>query len=252
MKKLILIYFSACLILSLAVSCNKNASPEGTTSFTIINTLPGCPQISTNFSGQYAIKWYWSAKIIAYGSFQPEYHLSIPAKAQPLALYNYPDTTEKDKPLYTLTLNPNPGDITTLFLSGSLAKPEHLLVTKKPPVYKLADSLMGLRLINLSAGSNPLRVKITGNGVDLSRNNLGYQGFTDYLPLPADSKTGDLLVQFFDQATGNLLSSYTLSEVGVTQSDNKWRYKNYTLAFYGLPNSTDPSFVQKTLLINDY
>lgn len=252
MKKLILIYFSACLILSVAVSCNKNVSPEGTTSFTIINTLPGCPYMSTNFSGQYAIKWYWSAKMIGYGNFQPGYHLSIPVKAQPLALYNYPDTTEKDKPLYTLTLNPNPGDITTLFLSGTLAQPEHLLVTKKPPVYKLTDSLVGLRLINLSAGSSPLRVKITGSGVDLSTNNLGYQGFTDYLMLPADSKIGNLLVQFFDQVTGDLLTTYTLSEVGATLTDNKWRYKNYTLAFYGLPNSTNPSYVQKTLLIDDY
>lgn len=251
MKNLILLYISACFLLSAAVSCKKDLSPEGTAGLTIINAIPDCPRAAMNFTDQESIYWYGSL-IVDYGVSGAFNHISVPAKEMPLAFKKWPDTTVNDKYIYKTVLHPAKGEISTLFFIGTLANPESMLVTKTPPYYSSTDSLMGLRLVNLSPGSAPVRVNISGQGVNVTSNNLAYKGITDYLPLTATSKVGNLLVQFYDQASGNLLASYTLANVGSTVVNNPWRYRNHTIGLKGLPNAANVSEAQGAFLINDY
>lgn len=251
MKQNILLYLSA--FLCLAVSCKKDQSSERIAGLTLINALSGCPQIVADFTGKPPAESYSGRMVFDYGVYRPSNHLSIQSKEQPLALYKFPFIAQ-DKPLCQLILKPAEGDMSTLFLTGTLAQPDQLLVTAKTPYYSVKDSLLGLRFVNLSPGSGPVRVKVSGQGLnaDISSSELTYKGITSYLPIPATSKVGDLLVEFFDQASGNLVSSFNLAQVGAVLTDNQWRYKSYTLALKGLPNAARPTDAQGLFLINDF
>jgi hypothetical protein len=254
MKKMSLLFISACLCLSVAVSCKKELSPENITSLTIVNALSGNRVMLADLSGKPANQFTGDGVLfLYYGVYDPGSRLSIPLKEQPLAFYKYPFVAG-DQPLYQLSLNPKAGEINTLFVTGTQNHPEHLLVNEQPPYYTVKDSLVGLRLINLSAGSGPVQVKISGQGLNtvVMSNNLAYKSFTTYLPVAATSKVGDLLVEFFDQASGHLLASYPLPAVGDTLIDNPWRYRNYTLALIGLPTPANVADAQGVLKIYDF
>lgn len=253
MKKLSLLYILVCLCLSVAVSCKKELSPENVTSLTIVNALPGNRFMLADLTGKPAGESLSGELLLYYGIYDPSTRLSVTAREQPMAFYKYPFVTG-DQPLYRLSLNPKGGEITTLFLTGTQSHPEHLVVNDPPPFYSVKDSLVGLRLINLSAGSAPMKVKISGQGLNtmIMSSNLAYKNFSTYLPVAATSKVGDLLVEFFDQATGDLIASYSLPAVGDTLTDNPWRYHNYTLALIGLPNAANTADAQGVLKIYDF
>lgn len=253
MKKMTLLYLSACLCLSVVISCKKDPSPESTASLTLIDALPGYKYILTDFPEKRTELFSGMSLLLYYGIYAPNCHLSVAAKEQSIAFYKYPFVAN-DQPIYQLKLKPASGEISTLFITGTLAKPEHFIVTATPPYHGVNDSIAGLRFVNLSAGSGPVNVKISGQGLNnvISSNNLAYKGSTAYLPVPATSKIGDLLVEFYDQASGNLLASYAMPGVGATLIENKWRYRNYTLALKGLPNASNPADAQGVMLIDDF
>jgi hypothetical protein len=253
MKKLILLYFSGFLCLSAVISCKKDPSPETVTSLTIVNALPGNRLMIADFSGKPANQFVGEGLTLYYGLYDPSSRLSLPKRDQPLTFYKYPFVAG-DQPLYNLNLNTKPGEINTLFLTGTKSQPEHFVINEKPPYYSVKDSLVGLRFVNLSAGSGPMQVKISGEGLStgISNNDLVYKGITGYLPIPATSRVGDLLVEFYDQASGKLLAALTLEKVGATLTDNPYRYRNYTLALIGLPDASEPADAQRVLKINDY
>lgn len=252
MKRLTL-YITACLCLSLILSCKKALQPENIASLTIINALPGNRLMLADFSDKPASQFNSAGLMLYYGLYDPSSRLSVKLNEQKLIFYKYP-FVKGDQSLYQLTLNPKEGDINTLFITGTQAKPEHFEVNMKPPHYAVQDSLVGLRFVNLSAGSAPVQVKVSGQGLTtaITTNNLAYKGITHYLPIPANSKIGNLLVEFIDQVSGQLLASYPLDAVGGTVADNPWRYRNYTFALKGLPGATNVADAVDVFKINDY
>lgn len=252
MKKLILLYIQAGLFLSLVVSCKKELVPKATAAFTIVNAVPGSDNFLANFNTNYALEGnYPVGMYVKYRVYAPHNHLTIPASEQPLLIYRYPAATEQNKPIYQLSVNPNAGEASTLFLIGTLEQPETLLVTKLPPFHAPADSVLGLRFVNLAPAKTPVRIRVSGEGTDLSVSNLVYKAATDYLSVKANAKVGNVLVEFFDQVSGTLLQSYTLKDVGTTTMEkNKWRYRNYTLVW--LPNDAKGVLAGEPFLIDDF
>lgn len=253
MRQLTLLYLSACLCLSATFSCKKELSPQNVASLTIINALPGNRLLLADLSGKQTNEFAGAGIYLYYGAYDPNTRLSVTMREQPMAFYKYP-FADGDQPLYQLSLHPKHGEISTLFLAGTQHQPEHLVINEKPPHYAVRDSLVGLRFINLSAGSSPVQVKISGQGINpiVLTNNLAYKNFTTYLPVMATSNVGDLLVEFFDQASDRLIASFPLAGVGATLTDNPWRYRNYTLVLKGLPNAVDADNAQGVFKIDDY
>ncbi|SHF65204.1 DUF4397 domain-containing protein [Pedobacter caeni] len=251
MKHFILLYLSVALVLSAAVSCKKDVKSGGTAGLTIVNAIPDCPRMLAHLSWGQPKRWA-EVLFVDFDQYDPADHLSLPAGEQPLQFYRYPDTTVSDKPVHKMTIPLVAGDISTLFLMGTFAQPETMLVTKTPPYYSSKDSLVGLRLANLSPGTAPVRVKITGQGVNMESTSLTYKGITDYISVPATSKVADLLVEFYDQTSGTLLAAYKLDGVGSLITNNRWRYRNYTLALIKGPGAKHPGAAQFVTLINDY
>jgi len=253
MKKLTLLYLSICLCLSATLSCKKELSPQNVTSLTIVSAISGSPLMLADFTGKPADQFSGEGLFLYYGIYDPNARLAPLVREQSLAIYKYPYVAG-DPQFYKLTLNPKIGEVNTLFLTGTQSHPEHFVVNELPPYYAVKDSLVGLRFVNLSAGSGPVQVKISGQGLNTAiiSNNLAYKSITTYLPVPANSKIGDLFVEFYDQASGTLLDTFTLTGVGDTLKDNPWRYRNYTLALKGLPNAANPDDEQGIFKIDDY
>lgn len=251
MKNLIFIYILAGLFCSAIVSCKKDVQPQTLTALTIVNALPGGDFLAANFNAQRPSTGLGNAMWVKYRVYAPNNHVALPSTNQSMLIYKIPDTNVNDKPLYQLSLNLGAKEANTLFLFGTLTQPEMLLVNQMPPYHSLTDSVAGLRLINLSPDKKPVRVHISGKGTDKSVSNLAYKQITDYITVNATSAVTDVLVEFYDQASGTLLTSYTLKDVGtITAEVNKWRYRNYTMVW--LPNDAKGNLAADPFLISDF
>lgn len=252
MKKLILKYLVLCAVLSTAISCSKDENLEGIAALTIVNTLPGADLIITSFTEPNDEKVFSHITAAKYGIYEPVNRQGIPAKQQSLSVYKMPDTLDRNKPLYHITVSPAPNEISTLFLTGTLEQPDQLMLTGTPPHHNVADSLMGIRFVNLSFGSQPLRIKISGPTVNLTQDNLSYKGVSDYAKISAKSNAGDLKIEVYNPSSATPIISYSLNEVGVIKMDNKWRFRNFTFVVYGLPDASNPKYGQMALMLNDF
>jgi hypothetical protein len=113
----------------------------------------------------------------------------------------------------------------SLFLSGtSPANIDAVLVTETYP-FAYADSVFGVRFINLAPGSNPINVNIAGNTSGSESANLAYKGISNFIIHPAKSINTTYKFEFRDTVTGNVVASTTI---------NTPYFHNVTLALRGI------------------
>jgi hypothetical protein len=251
MKYTFLQYISALLFTTACFSCSKNTGTgETPASLTIINAVPGSSPLVTNFNGTTPITWYNNATQLFYGQYASSYQYGISEGKQALALYQYPDTIAHSLPLFNLILQVMPGGIQTLFLTGTLTAPDTLLVTEKLPYHPVTDSSLGLRFVNLSSGSSPVRIYVTGQNNNPVVNSLPYKGITGFINFPARAATGNYAIEFRDQQSNVLLGAYTINNPGAITGTNAWRNRNFTFALKGQPGVTSGTTAQGIFLIN--
>lgn len=251
-----LLYIAITLIIA---SCRKTEiQAPGVASLTIINAVPEINELVPNFSGTETLpNYYYNAKRILYNTFQPDYQLSAYSGEQRLVLYNYPDTLPKSTPVADLTLSLPVGSISTLFITGTAARPDTLFTADQPPYYLLTDTVMGVRFINLSPGSQPISINIQGEAAGSGISSLPYKGVSEFKRYPATSNISSYTFEFRDQASGKLLAVFLAKDVNNNSSNaddpvNKWRNRNCTLALLGLPDDGSGNSTQTVLLINNY
>lgn len=249
MKHLLFKYLPAWALACTALSCSKQTATP-TASLTLINAIPGStPSLVTNFSGSSSITWYKNALKLVYGtSNNTNLALSYQGE-QKLAVYRYPDTAAHNTPLFDLNLRLEPGKIHTLFLTGTLTEPDTLFTTDNIPYYPSSDSSLGIRFVNLSPGSDPVSINMAGSANGSEVNGLAYKSITDFKKYPATvASAGKYSFEFRDVATGALLGSFDVTGINGTASNTR-RFRNFTLAFMGLP--ADPA-TRKIMLIDAY
>lgn len=247
------------VILMLAAACRKTEiRTDGTASLSIINAIPGTSSLVTNFSGTAPLSnYYLNARQIAYNTFTQDYQFSSYSGNVRLALFNFPDTLAKSKPVVDLTLNLQIGSIYSLFVTGSIAQPDTLFTTDHPPYYAASDSITGIRFINLSPGSAPVSVNLAGQPDGSEINSLPYKSVTGFMRYPATDNISSYTFEFRDKASGRLLGSYEATGINNNSATpdnpiNKWRFRNCTLALLGLPDDGSGNGTQSILLINNY
>ena len=247
--KFLPVWVLACLLLSCA---KQTAVPPGTANLTLINTVVGStPSLVTNFSGTDPITWYYTASKLVYGTYASSNQVGAYSGEQKLAIYRYPDTTAHSTPLYNLTLDLPIGSIRTLFLTGTVTTPDTLFTTDMPPYHPPSDSSLGIRFVNLSPGSAPVSVNITGNANGSEVSSLSYKGITSFKNYPATAGISSYTFEFHDAATGTLIASYIVSNINVAPTTaNVRRYRNFTIALLGLVGNT--ATPPKTMLIDTY
>src|SRR5579859_2756543 len=171
-----------CLLL--LASCSKsNINSPGPASLTIINAVVGADTLVTNFSGEDTLPTnYINADFLIYNFYSSNTpgapninQFNSYSGKQQLALYRYPDTLPKSTPLFRLTLDLPVGSVNSLFLSGTAASPDTMFIADHPPYHPSSDSTMGIRFVNLSAGSAPVSINLQGQSNGSEAAGLGYK-----------------------------------------------------------------------------
>ncbi|WP_343306645.1 hypothetical protein AAHN97_05975 [Chitinophaga niabensis] len=223
-------------VLACSLLACKKQTVSPTASLNLINAVPGStPSLVTNFGGTTPIVWYKTALKLVYGTFDKASQALSLRGPQKLAVYLYPDTTAHSTPLFNLDLQLKPGTINTLFLTGTKTAPDTLLTTDVIPYYPASDSSLGIRFVNLSTGSAPVSVNITGLANGSEAAGISYKAITGFKKYPAPAGLSQYNFEFRNAATGELLGSYVLTGVNSTFANTAKRYRNFTLAFMGLP-----------------
>ncbi|MFX1708940.1 hypothetical protein PV783_33550 [Chitinophaga sp. CC14] len=234
---------AAPLLMLILSACAKQTTAPGSASLTMINAVVGNSSLVTNFNGSNPFDYYLANRIY-YKAFNENNNCYTQfSGSQPLALYQYPDTTEKSVPLFNLVLDLPLGSIHTLFLTGTVTAPDTLFVKDDLPYQLTTDSSMGIRFVNLSPGSNDISINIKGQTGAPEVARLPYKGSTIFKDYSAGFEVPDYEFEFRDAASGALLGSYIT--VGIyhqtTVWAHPWMYKNFTLALVGLPGGAGTS-----------
>jgi len=217
--------------------CIKSEGVSGSAALTIVNAIDSSTSLVPDFEpfnakglNQAPLEYFASASQIGYASYWEEgsYVGSVS-----LSLCDLTDTLRS---LWKGTLDLPNGSIHTLFLSGDTSSVDTLLTTDVIPYYPLADSVAGVRFINLSKGSLPMTVNLQGNLPGQTEfSNLEYRQISSFKQYLANSSApANYTFEIRDQATGTLLCTAF-----------QWVYTpfdNYTLAIAGSenPSGTTP------------
>jgi hypothetical protein len=236
MKQTYLNLFSILIFLLAFGACKKETTQPGagTSGLTIVNGVVGSNVLRTNFNGtKLGVPYYRNLDILYYG-----YSKSYNSYSGQLQLGLYQDTTSK--PVYNLSLEVPVNTIHTLFLMGTPQEPEQLYTTDQLPYHAPADSVIGIRFVNISRGTAPVSVNLVGQANGSEVQSLSYKGATSFKNYPAGLAISSYKFEFRDQASGTLLDSYTLDGINVPgfngSSPTTLRNKNFTLVLLGAPN----------------
>jgi hypothetical protein len=253
------------VVVVLSAACQKTGSIPATpkpVSLTVLNAIPGSNSIIPVLnSGSYNTYWIF-ANQIGYGNFT-EY--SPPGGQDTTFVVQVDDTLnvgpKSSNTLFFGILDLQPGSIYSLFLTGAdTSSPDFLLTTDSIPSYGPADSVMGIRFVNLSTGSNPISINLEDNSNGSEVTSLPYKEITsfkqyvnnstiqDYLFVVRDVSTGDSLTQFDFLLSGFVNNGYGLIDPSTSQV---LTFKNVTIAIFG-SEANGSGYPLRTMLIENY
>ncbi|SEM62078.1 hypothetical protein SAMN05192574_101207 [Mucilaginibacter gossypiicola] len=224
------------------LSCKKNSLPAiSSSSLTIVNALSGGYGLIPNFDSEKTLIYYKNAAVITNNGFlEFSGHLGN----IPLSLAPQTDTLHT---LYKNNILMEANSIHTLFVTGTIDNTDSYFTTDKVPAFAAADSLIGVRFVNISMGSKPVSINIKGQSNALV-NGLAYKSASDFLPYAAKKTvpaTVSYVFEIRDASTAALITTYTLSSLGTKIS------KSVTIALKGIPGGTGVN-AQMALLVNNY
>lgn len=121
-------------------------------------------------------------------------------------------------------------DIYTLFLGGTPAAPEGLLVKESLPVH--TDSTAGIRFVHLAPGGPTVNVTLSMTPGVNEFTGVDYLGITEFKKFPATSTNSSYTFQVRNASTGNIIAS--LSMPGTSLANMVPRFRNVTLVLRGI------------------
>jgi hypothetical protein len=253
-------------ILIFGSACQKTGtvpSVAGPAAITVVNAIPTSVSLVPVINTSFPINYFFNAQSIRYG-YSFEYSPSGGYDTIYVVQQNS-DTLNigpKDAGLiFYGILNLKVGSIYSLFLTGSdTSASDFLLTTDSVPSYIAADSIVGIRFVNLSTGSNPISINLEGNQNGSVVAGLSYKGITPFNQYPNNSTTLDYLFVIRDAATGDSLTQFDFLQSGSSNNGyglidpnngNLLTFKNVTIAIYGSEVNAS-NFPLATMLIDNY
>ena len=265
------VFFVAVLIIA-GNSCQKTETAPSVlkpVAFTVVNVIPNSeyitPVINTNSGIEYfsdaVTLWYPGNGYVSYNEYSP------PGGKDTVYVVEQSDTLDIGPKaaglMFYSVMDLNPGDIYSLFLTGAdTSSPDYLFTTDSIPYHNSADSTVGIRFVNLSTGSAPISINLEGSSNGSEVVNLPYKAITGFKNYLCNSTMTNNTYVFVirDVATGDSLTSYSLSGVGSgngiglgdpNNSNAPLVFKNVTIAIYGSENPASNNPLNATL-IDDY
>ena len=248
------------IILANTYACIKTTGAPGSAALTMVNAINNSNPIVTNFTTLNskgvpleALQFYNTANSISLGS---SYESGSYTGNTYLSISQITDTTFT---LWTGEFDLPIGSIHTLFFCGDTTSVDTLFTTDIIPSYPFSDSVMGIRFVNLSKGSNPFSVNLEGNSNGSEVTSMAYKGISgfkqytnnsstiDYLFVIRDAATGDSLTQFDFSISGSGNNGYGLTD---PNNGNLLTFKNITIAVYG--SETNTNIPLTTMVVDNY
>lgn len=129
------------------------------------------------------------------------------------------------------------GSINTLFLCGNTGSYEGIFIPNDNLPY-YADSVMGIRFINLSPNSTPVSISILTPGAPNEVSNLAYKQMSSFKLYNAGLSVDSIRFIIKNGATGDSLTKFVLLK-GATNSGIAYaNHKNLTLVVKGLQGTS--------------
>jgi len=207
----------SCIIIGcllIIYGCKKEEAPRmgSVATINVINAIPNSangilPIFGTVDSPLYYQDLYYT---IYYGS---GYCYTQEAGKQNLTIIQANDTpTAKFAPnLYKGSLQLASGGIYSMFLGGDTSNVDTLFTADRLPGIIPTDSVSGIRFANMSTGSNPYNVTLTGNPPSQTEfANISYKSASSFKTYPTNSAIGGVYnFTIWDQVTGDSVTTFT-------------------------------------------
>ncbi len=206
--KLIILTLLCCF----TFSCEENEETLFPASLKVVNGIPDAPGVHVNYFGRDID--YSNNSILTLGSSTRLTLLSN--VANDLVVVPSSDTLST---IYQEVVNFQAGDVYTLFLTGQSENVEGLLLRDEPLV--TADSVIGVRFINLSPDSGEVRFELTG--VEQEFETLSYREISSFESVMATSANVFYSVQVKDIGGNSLAGGFLFAPM----------FKSLTLALVG-------------------
>lgn len=215
----------------LLVSCKKSmVDPKPLASLRVINAIVGSASV-VKFNDNFRD----SVRVYNAGIFRivPGESVALYPSSNPTTPYYF-----NDKP------NTENGKLYSIFLCGQAQNVETLFKEESYPS-RYNDSIIGIRVINLSPNSTPINITLQNNpGVNVF-SDLEYKELSNFvtLPLPTTIPSGSVSFQVRSADNpGSVLATYTLPTSANSLYPNisvtLQRFKNITLVIKGLKGTT--------------
>ncbi|QEC44635.1 hypothetical protein [Pseudobacter ginsenosidimutans] len=155
--------------------------------------------------------------------------------------YSREDTFSHDKPLISTSLETIPGASYLMLLFGTKSDPDFTLVKDEFPSIIVSDSSVYIRFSNISE-ANPVSVNIKGQAPGSLVQQLPFRSTSEFKTIKVDRSLPDYEFEIRDQASGVLISSYTLTGINsdIIFSLNMI-FQPYTLVLSGKAGASSPN-----------
>lgn len=224
------------LIILLLAACAKNRiNRPGSASLLVFHGVAGGNMMKTVFTTQ-TPSLFLTVNNLLYGTFSPSSNLYSPiAGTHPLYLFQIPDTLQKSEPLFKINLDLPVGSMQSLFLAGTPAAPEYVLVRDEPLTFMATDSAMGIRFVNLLSDRIHVNINLSQTSPGSEVADLAFTGVTEFKKYAVRRNVADYVFEFRNAATGDLIASFTTSGIANDGklTPNTWIYKNMAFALVG-------------------
>lgn len=249
--RMILTSMAVIVLLIPGTGCSKTEKISGPASLTIVNSL-NTPLI-VNFNEQDSVIYAnGGVNQILYGRTGLEYGMAAGLQRVNLREVNMttPIPAWSDAALLNARIRLSPGEMWSLFLSGTVDRPDTLLVKDLPLHFLINDSSMGIRFANLSEAGTSVSVNLRGETMGSENAALPYKAVTGFRKYAANVSAPSYFFEFRNSSNGNLLATAVISNPGNIVGNNQWRYRNFTIVYCG--SSGSPSSPPSAFIVKNY
>lgn len=239
-----LIVLSFIILATAFSSCDKNEQEGYPATLQVFNALDDGLALYTNLSGVHPIRYSASLQIRNKMYDQRNNLLYFNKPMQRVDFYSSKDTMPDDHPVLSVEADLQQSGIYSLFLFHEKSNAASVLAKESMPQINRRDSSTHLRFANFSE-TQSISVNIKGESEGSFVANLPFKSMSEFVELEANVSVQDYIFEIRDQATGNLLTSFTTTGVNPNNNFpgavNNWIFKSNTLVFTGKPGAVFPN-----------
>jgi hypothetical protein len=218
----------------MAASCKKQTQVEPDfATLRIAGFVHDQIPLLTNFSGK-DLSVYKNARNVNSTGVPLFMNMAIYNEIQPVWFHAVPDTMPGDKPVMVLNLHLKKNRSYSLYVAGPVHALDTLLLEDIYQPVRFTDSITQLQFVNL-IHNGAISVNLQGKPPGSLASGIPYLGYTAYLPVEVNHSTDQIIFEFRDAVTGDLLFNFIAYDANGKQGGNmSWLFRSRTMVMSGI------------------